>query len=188
MQHVAEKPPAPLAYGGRGLVSFRKGEFHSLGLDFMLFQRLRRVHRCAVLALGVRRPLGTRFADFPAPCVRAWAKSSRALFLPFAETHKCAFTSREVRIKKGLSRRVADFPRVDRVPRLGGFVALPLRIGSGASQACMRGTTFPCLRFSRGRARISSRRRRCFRRARAHVAAGGVSFWAAGRKGIPSGF
>lgn len=154
----------------------------------MLFQRLRRVHRCAVLALVARFPVGTRFADFLAPCVRARVKSSRALFLPFAETHKCAFTSREAGQEKGSLAGLQTF--LGWIVCHGSAVSSRCRCGScsGASQACMHGTTFPCLRFSRGRARISSRRRRCFRRARAHVAAGGVSFWAAGRKGIPSGF
>lgn len=39
------------------------------------------------------------------------------------------FTSREVKTRTRLSRRIAVSLGVDRVPRLGGFVMLPLRIG-----------------------------------------------------------
>ena len=64
---------------------------------------MRRVHRCAYLSFGVRDPLGTKLADFLVPCVRARAKSSRALFLPFAETHKCALPLARQDKKRALS-------------------------------------------------------------------------------------
>lgn len=118
--------------------------------------------------LGIH-PVGERAVDFLAPCVRARGESSRALFLPFVETHKCA--SPLARSRHGHGSLAGLQFLSGWIACHGSAVSSCCRCGSGArvSQVGACRSAFPGCRFSQVAARILSRRLHRFRRARAAI-------------------